>query len=465
MIRQTVMVLTFLVLTLGCASMPGGGGSGSFKLRPFREVTLKNGLKVLLVEDKSLPYFSMFMLVAAGSSNDGLTASGTAFLVGDLLDKGTSKRGAMELADAMGQIGGELSVDVGQDFTMISASTLAEHQATLLQNFSEMVTEPAFSANEVDRAKKQVIAQLQKTVDNPGNFAEVVFDSYLYGSHPYARRVLGRKRDVTKLRKKDIIKYYLTHYRPNNAQLAIVGDFAPTIVEDLETVFGKWTSRKPAELTFPEVPSISGLQIQVIDKQDLKQTEIRLGHPGIKRTEPDFLKLRVANTILGGAFHSRLVDEIRDRRGLTYSINSSFDARKDAGPFTVSTFTRHEKVGETVSETLRVMKEFWEKGVTDKEVADAKALLRGMFPRSLETAERLGETMLILRYYQIPDSYLTNYLRDIEKIKTAEVNEAIKKHLQPANLKVLVFSPKDKVLSQLRPIGLVQVKNYSEYVQ
>ncbi|MCB0363863.1 MAG: insulinase family protein [Bdellovibrionaceae bacterium] len=458
-----ILTLVSLVLLIaGCATLPGGGG---FKLRSYKEATLKNGMKVLMVEDKSLPYFSLAMLVRAGSSEDPQAASGTASMVGELLDKGTAKRKALELADAMGQIGSELSVSVGQDYTLISASTLAQHQGELLKNFSEMVTEPSFSGSEVNRVKKQVLSQLQRTVDDPGHFAGLMFDSYLYGSHPYARRVLGRKRDVTKLRKKDIIKYYLKHYRPNNAQLAVVGHFNPTIVEDLEKAFAEWSSRKQTDFTYPEVPAITGLQIQIIDKTDLKQSEIRLGHPGIKRTNPDFLKLRVANTILGGAFHSRLVDEIRDRRGLTYSIRSEFDARKDTGPFTVATFTRHEKVGETVSETLKVIQDFQNKGVTDKEVADAKALLLGVFPRALETAERLAETMLVLRFYQVPDTYLTNYLRDISKIKTSEVNDVIKKYLQPDNMKVLVFSPKDKVISQLRPIGIVQVKNYTEYIQ
>lgn len=460
--RRLFLLVSLIFIVTGCATLPGGG---SFKLREYKEVTLKNGLKVILVEDKRLPYFSLNLLVKAGSSVDPLAASGTAAMVGELLDKGTSKRKAMELADAMGQIGSELDVSVGQDFTLVSASSLAQHRGELLTNFAEMVTVPAFSKSEVRRVKKQVLSQLQRTVDSPGHFAGVMFDSYLYGSHPYARRILGRKRDVKKLSKKNIIKYYLAYYRPNNSQLAVVGTFGPDIVNQLENAFGSWRSRSPKVATFPEVPSINGLQIQIIDKGDLKQSQIRLGHPGIKRTNPDYLKLRVANTILGGAFHSRLVDEIRDRRGLTYSIRSQFDARKDTGPFMVSTFTRHEKVGETVSQTLKVIESFREKGVTDKEVADAKALLLGTFPRALETAERLAQTLLVLRYYNVPDSYLTNYLKDIGKIKTAEVNKVIKNYLQPGNMKVLVYSPKDKVLSQLRPIGLVQIKSYTEFIQ
>ena len=459
--RLFLLVSLIFILT-GCATLPGGG---SFKLRPYKEVTLKNGLKVLLVKDKSLPYFSLHLLVKAGSSLDQLAASGTAALVGKLLDSGTSKRKALQLADAMGQIGSEMNVNVGQDFTMISASTLAEHKKELLKNFAEMVTKPSFPKQEVNRVKRQVLSRLQRTVDNPGHFASLMFDSYLYGSHPYARRVLGRKRDVKKLRKKNIIRYYLSYYRPNNSQLAVVGTYGPDVVQDLEEAFGQWRPRKAKRVSFPEVTGVNGLQIQVINKKDLKQSQIRLGHPGIKRTNPDYLTLRVANTILGGAFHSRLVNEIRDRHGLTYSIRSHFDARKDRGPFMVSTFTRHEKVGKTVKETLNVIESFREKGVTDREVEDAKALLLGTFPRALETAEHLAKTLLVLRYYKVPDSYLTDYLKNIAKIETNEVNKVIKNYLQPKNMKILIYSPKEKVLSQLRPIGLVQIKSYIEFIQ
>ncbi|MCB0362065.1 MAG: insulinase family protein, partial [Bdellovibrionales bacterium] len=296
-------------------------------------------------------------------------------------------------------------------------------------------------------------------------FADVMFDSYLFGSHPYARRILGRKRDVQKMRRKNIIKYYLSYYRPNNAQLAVVGQFGPDIVKELEGAFKSWVIRDQKKASFPEVPPIAAVQIHLIDKGDLPQSQIRLGHLGIKRTDPDYLKLRVANMILGGAFHSRLVDEIRDRRGLTYSINSEFDSRLDTGPFTISTFTRHEKVGETIGETLSVLRQFRDHGVTEKEVEDAQALLRGIFPRALETADRLAQTLLILRFYGVPDSYLTSYMDEIAKITTSQVNETIRNHIKPENLKILVYSPKGKVLEQLRPLGVVQVKDYTHYIQ
>lgn len=461
-LMRFVLASGFVGVLWGCAT-GGLRGSNQFELQAYKEVTLSNGLKVILIEDRSLPYISMNLLVRAGASQDPLANSGVATLVGELLDKGTSQHNAMELADAMGELGSSLDVSVGQDFTLVGADSLSQHREKLLKYFAEMVTESSFAEADVRRVKKQVLSALQKTVDNPDLFADVMFDSYLFGNHPYARRILGRKRDVQKLRRKSIIQYYLTYYRPNNAQLAVVGDLGPDIVGELESAFKAWASRESKPMEFPELSEMQGIQILLIDKGELAQSQIRIGHFGIKRTDPDYLKLRVANMILGGAFHSRLVDEVRAQRGLTYTIRSEFDSRLDRGPFSISTFTRHEKVGETISETLKVLQKFHDQGVSDKEVEDAKALLRGIFPRALETAEKLAQTLLTLRFYGVEDSYLTNYLDDIGRIRTKDVNEAIKKHIHPGSLKILVYSPKEKVLDQLRPQGVVEVKNYLNF--
>ncbi len=467
MLKMSFFILSGLFLFLcSCATSRflGSKKEQPFTLQPYKEVILSNGLKVLLIEDHSLPYFTMKLLVKAGSNEDPLTYSGLGTVVGELLDKGTSHQTALALADQMGQIGSSLSVDVTNDFTLISATTLSQHQEKLTQLFSAMVTEPSFAESEVTRVKKQLLSVLQKSVDNPSDLAEFAYNAYLYGTHPYARRTLGRKRDVQNLRRKSIIKYYLTYYRPNNAQLAVIGDFGPDIVNSLETVFKQWSSREVKPLEMPQVAEEKGLQIELVEKEDLAQTQLRIGHVGVKRTDPDYLALKVASTVLGDGFNSRLMNEIRVKRGLTYSISSFFEGRKDKGPFVVSTFSRNEKVGETIQETIKILKEIVEKGVTEEEVKAAKALMRGRFPRMLETAERLGQTLLGLNFYGLPDTEITEYLSKLDQIKTSDVNQAIKKHFYSNDLKVLAYGPK-KILEQLRTIAVVQIKPYKEFIQ
>jgi zinc protease len=213
---------------------------------------------------------------------------------------------------------------------------------------------------------------------------------------------------------------------------------------------------------FPAFPEVKGRQLLVVDRSDLKQSEIRFGHAGIQRNHPDYLALKVANMVLGGNFSSRLMKEIRVKRGLTYGVRSRFDTGVFVGPFEIEVATRHDKVGETVTETLRVLKEFTEGGLTQAELDMARVYLIGQFVEGMETPEAVARTTLALRLYGIPDSYLKEYISLLGDLKLADVNAAIRRNLHPDNIKVLVYSKKSEVLEQLKALGTVEVKSYKE---
>jgi zinc protease len=320
------------------------------EIKKFEETTLSNGLPLLMMKDESLPYFSVVLMIKSGSASDPSGQKGVSRMVAKMLERGTSKRSAEEIAESFDQIGASFGTSVDNDFTTLSASGLSFHREQILENFAEVVTQPAFSMNEIRKMKSLTVAKLQQAVDEPSSFISLAFSDYLYGDHPYGSPTTGSMNDIKKMKKRHIISHYLSHYRPNNAHLAVVGNFDPAVVKkSLDLKFKGWDKREVPEINVPAFPEVKGLSIRLIDKGDLKQSQIRFGGVGISRKHPDFLKLRVANTILGGAFKSRLVDKIRAEKGLTYSIYSQFDARKQKGPFLVSTFTRHDKVKETIS--------------------------------------------------------------------------------------------------------------------
>lgn len=458
MFRRLIGISIVSVVVAGCAT-----SSNFFKLRQHEDVVLSNGLKVILVPDASLPYFSMNLLVKAGAVNDPEAKDGLASLVANLLEKGTEKRSATELATALEQIGASFSASADHDYTMVSASGLSYHEETISKLFAEVVVHSRFSDQEISRLRRQRLSELKKLVDEPSSFASVAFQNYLFDGHPYAQSVAGRVKTVSKIRRKDVIRFYLKHYRPNNSILAVSGNFPKDMKQRLEVLFKDWKPRNIEPMAFPPQKKIEGLNIRVVDNHDLKQTQIRFGHYGIKRTNPDYLTLRVANTILGGAFASRLVEEVRVKRGLTYSIGSQFEAQKDPGAFRVSTFTRHDKIGETVSETLRVLSEMREQGVTKAEVEEAIGLMKGRFPRAIETSEGLAQNLMVLEYYGLDDSYLKDFLSDVDSISVADVNRVVRKYLDPSNMRVLVYSNKAKALSQLKGIGKTDVVNFKNY--
>lgn len=438
-----------------------GNVISSFHLRSYDDVTLKNGLRVLLIEDNSLPYFSMNLLIRSGSAADPAKLPGVSAMVADLLDKGTQGQTATQVADELGQMGAEYTASATNDYTIISAGVLSLYQDRLLSELSKIVMQPAFSETEIARSRRQTLSNIERLPDSPAEFVDRAYDLFLFGSHPYGHPISGTLASVKAIKRKDIIQFYLHHYRPNNALLAVVGKLPQDIRAKVETAFGGWQARALEPHSANEFPPVNGLSAEVVTKSGLVQSQILIGGRGIRRNDPDFLPLRVANTILGGAFSSRLNDKIRVDLGLTYSISSMFDARTDEGPFTISTFTRNEKVGETVSATLELLKTFCANGVTAEEVASAKAYLIGSFPSAIETAERLATNLLLLRHYGIPDSYLSRYIHNMNHISVQEVNRAIQKHFDPKNLKIVVYSDR-AVVRQLKAIDPnVQVVPYT----
>ncbi|HEX4922725.1 MAG TPA: pitrilysin family protein, partial [Bdellovibrionales bacterium] len=395
---KTLNLLIALVLFAGCATKPAQTKTGSeaktTKLRPFTEKTLSNGLRVLLVDDKSLPYITYGLMLKTGAAADPTDQKGLTHFVASLLEKGAGSKTATQIADELGFLGAGFNVSVDEDFVYLSTSGLSSSRDKLLDMFSDIVTSPTFAQNEIERMRKQVLAHLVQRKDEPDTVAELAFKKFLFGEHPYGYPVLGRTPDVKAIKRKDLIRHYLQHYRPNNAILAVTGQYGADILAQLEAKFKDWKQREVQIGEVPEAPAITSVQIELVEKPELSQTQIMMGHSGISRNNPDYLTVRVANTILGTGFSSRLVNQIRDNLGLTYSISSDFDGRRGTGPFVVSTFTRHEKVKETLSETLRLLAQFRDGGVTENELAVAKGYLRGHFLRSIETAEKLSFNLL-----------------------------------------------------------------------
>ena len=433
-----------------------------FAIRDYRELQLKNGLKVLLVQDNSLPYISTSLMFHQGSISDPTLYFGLTSFVNGMLDMGTKKRSALEIADAFAKLGTQFSSTTQRDYILISTNTLSRYQQTLFELLAEVISQPSFPEAEIERHRNKVLAAIKTMSDKPATYAQKMYNMYLYGSHPYGRSTLGTSKSVESIKRKQIVDHYLRIFRPSNATLAVVGDFDNNITSLLENAFRNWTDIKVNPSPFPKKSKFRNRLIRLVTKDDLTQAEIRIGHIGIERSDPDFLRLRIANTILGRGFVSRLMDHIRDNLGLTYGISSDFDARLDRGPFSITTFTKTETTGKIIQEILTILENFYKEGVTEKEVSLAKRYLLGIFPQAIETPEKLAFNLLILRLYGISDTYLRTYQSKISKITVRQVNRAIKKHIDPYNLKILIYAS-SKVLPQIRPFGIVEVRHHTDF--
>ncbi len=450
-------VLSFLMMSCSSGFLKSSS-SAHFELREYQQVKLNNGLNLILLRDHRIPRTSLSLLVKAGSRNEPPSKAGLNSLVARLLDEGTSTRSAIKIADDFGQIAADYGVDPSQDYTYISASSLSSQKVAMLNQFADVVLNPAFSEKEVRRLKQETLAGLKRMIDNPRATIEREFEERLFAPHPYQNQTIGKASDIEKIKRIDIIKHYLQYYRPNNAWLAVVGDFDEAYVTQVTTAFAAWEGRPQEAAQFPVATKQNELNTVVVSKADLQQAQIIMGQIGIQRTDPDYLALRAANVILGGAFASRLNQHIRDDLGLTYSINSYFDSRLDPGSFTISTFTRLDKVSSTVNETLKVVRDFKSEGVKPEEVAAAQALLKGQFPSALETADRTAFNLLLLRAYGVSDAYLNDFFKNIDRLSVATINEALRKHIDPEKFLIVVYADEKKLGDQLKDLPNVKVE-------
>ncbi len=436
-----------VLLAVACTKKDADGGH--FTLRPLKKVELENGLKVFFIEDASLPRTSLNMLIRTGVVTEPPDKGGLNALAASLLEEGTKKYSALQLADEFGQLGTGLSVSPGSDFTTIAVDALSSDREKILELYHEVVTNPAFQEKEIERIRSNFLAQIKKKVDNASSFTDDEFDKLIYGSHPYGKDIVGTTTSIQKIKRADILQHYDTWFRPNNAALAVVGHITPEFEKQVLETFKKWQSKPVTHPSHGEMPTVEKLEVELISKPDLKQTQIRLGRPGVKRTTEDFLTLRATSEILGGGGASRLMQRVRDDLGLTYGIYSQFEFKKDKGAFYISTFTKNESVGQTLKETLDVYNKFAESGATEKELLAAKAQMIGQFPRALETPDLYAYNILVLDFYDVPFSYLENYMSNVEKITVNDINSAIKKYLPKDQLKVLIYGDDKQILEQL----------------
>jgi zinc protease len=469
--KRSLFIALALLTAAGCKTAGKKGEASApttavdFHIHPYETQTLANGLTVLWIPDNTLPYVSLQLMVKTGSSQDPAGKEGVAALTATLLEKGTAKRNAIQISEDLEQIGSGFDVEVQPDYVTASSSSLSFNKDNILGQFSEILLQPSFPQAELERQRKIVLGGLQKLADRPEDFTEYLMPKFMFGSHPYGHGASGTPKSLRTLNRADLQQFYTQHYTPSNAVLAVVGQYDDTWKKSVTDTFQAWQSKAGTDKEIPDFPQWKGTELLLVDRADLNLAQILIGFKGVPRNMPEYMELRAALKVLGESFGSRLFDEIRVKRGLTYGIYTWFDPRLKPGPMGIYTFTRVEKVGETVLQTLNTYKLFVKDGITDDEVSVVKALMRGQFPRTFETPEALGRQLLILNRYNVGADYLTDYYRNIDKMNRASINATIKKYFDPENLRILVYAPRKSAETSLKALGKLEVKDYKEFLQ
>ena len=451
-----VITLILFAILINDKHLSGEGNIVSMK---YRKATLDNGLRVIMVEHHELPIVAIELLVKAGSVHESREKPGLAHIVTQLLREGTRTKGSLGISESIDFIGGSLSVDCEYDSSSVMTTALVKHFETILDLLSEVARFPTFNAKEIELHRDKTITAILREKDNKASIASRHFSEMLYGEHPYANPPIGTTKGLKAISRDEIIQFHKTHYLPNNSILTVVGDidYEKTLAGIKET-FGGWKKGAVLKSTLPPVPKIDGYKIRIVNKPDLTQTEIRLGHMGIARDDPDYFALMLLNHIFGRGPASRLYTKVRSEKGLTYGANSGFAARKLRGPFYVRTYSKNETAIETLLLVLDELKKLKSGGVTKEELDSAKSFYVGHYPLSMETPAQIGSKIIVQEFYGLPENYIDKYLDNVMAVSMEDIEGAIKRVLDPRNMVITLVSKSEDILEEAKVLGEVELK-------
>ncbi|HUF47549.1 MAG TPA: pitrilysin family protein, partial [Vicinamibacterales bacterium] len=415
--------------------------------------TLPNGLQVLVVPHHEQPSVSFRLIVTAGSVNEAPARFGVASFVAALLTQGTTTRSSGEIATLIDSAGGLINAGSANELSFVAGAVLKDRTVQALELAADLVRNPAFAPEEIERHRRQAMSAMQVGYDDPDYVAGVVFNRLVFGGHPYGRPGDGTPESVARVTRDDLVAFHRTWFVPNNALLAIVGDLsADEAFAAAERAFGSWPMRDVPEITLPALPA-AARRIVVVDRPGSAQTEIRVGHLAIARTSPDFVPFDLAVRILGGEGANRLFGVLRSDRGLTYGASAAFRTYRGGGQVVAETDTRTETTGES----LRLMvDEFWRlqrEAVRFPELRGAQDYLAGSFPLTIETPAAIATQVLAYIFYGLDPKEIESYRDKVEAVTPEDIQRVAKQIMRPDRLSIVLVGDASRFVDQLKALG------------
>jgi zinc protease len=433
-------------------------------LPPIITRELPNGLKLMIVEQHELPLADFALVIGSGGTADPGGKGGVANLTAQMLREGTTSRKSLDIADQSSFLGISLFPQASWESTTLSLHTPTAQLDSALALFADVALHPSFPANEFDRIKKNRLTELLQLRDQGPAIANTAFPAILYGAgHPYGVPLIGTEASVTSLSTADLQSYYQTNFKPNNATLIVVGDVNPAQIEQkINSLFGSWQRGNVAPLNYAEPPKASGTTIYLIDKPGAAQSSFRIGSVGVPRSTKDYFALTVMNTILGGSFSSRLMQNLREAKGYTYGAASRFDMRRAAGPFTAQAEIVSAKSDSALIEFMKELNNI-RQTVPASELSRAKRYLQLQLPENFETTRDIAAALVPVALYNLPLDYYNTYVQNVEAVTQADVNRVAQQYINPSSLAIVIVGDRKTIEQALKStnIGPITIRDIS----
>jgi zinc protease len=417
------------------------------------EKTLANGLRVVVVQRSEMPLISAQLLIRSGGEVDPGDLSGAADMTAALLTRGTTTRTATQIAEAVEALGGSINSGARWDSSVVGVDVMSSRIGAALGILADVVRNPAFKDEEIDRLRRQYLNNLKVSLGQPGAIARFAAARLVYRDAPYGHPLSGTPESLPRIKRDDITRLHGMFYRPDNAILVIGGDITPENGFAIaEKYFGDW--QKPANelprMTMTTPASEAGnRRILVIDMPDAGQAAVLAVRSGINRGSPDYFRGIVSNSILNG-YSGRLNWEIRVKRGLSYGAGSALDTRRWAGSFSASAQTKNESGAEVASLTLAEISKLASGDLPDSELTTRKASLNGGFARGLETTGGLVGQISSLAIYGVNFDQINQFVSSVQAVKASDVKSFAAKNLNIDSTSLIVVGDAKKFLPELQ---------------
>jgi len=399
----------------------------------------ENGLRVYFIGTPQLPMLDINVAMDAGSARDG-KLPGLARLTAAILNEGAGGLDADGIATRFEDVGAEFSASVDRDMASLSLRSLSDprYLDPALDTFEAVLTRPDFPKRDFDRLKKQLAVAIRNREQKPGKVASMAFYKALYGDHPFASPLIGTKESVASISLDDIRDFYRRYYVTGNALVAMVGDLDREQAEAIAARIDRNLAKGKAAAPLPPVkPLAESVTVEIPFPSE--QAHVLIGQPGIRRGDPDYFPLYVGNHVLGGSgFTSRLVKEVRENRGLSYSVYSYFLPKKVSGPFQLGLQTRSDQVGEAEELARQTLQDFIAEGPTESELVASQKNITGGYPMSIDSNADLVGYIATIGFYDLPLDYMDTLPGKMGSVTREDVSSAFKRRLDVDNMVTVI---------------------------
>jgi zinc protease len=411
---------------------------------------LRNGLDVIVVPRSELPVATFGVAIKAGAYDEQRSSMGLASFTAEMLRKGTASRSADDIAEAIDSVGGSLETGAGSESSRVDCTVLAKDSALCLDLIADLLLHPTFPEDEMGEIRDQMLGGIRQRYDDPGSLAQAHFENLVFGDqHPDGWALMPD--DVQRIKRADLQRFWKTYYRPGNALLVAAGDVdARKLRAELDKRLARWPAGGvPARPAFV-LPERKGTRFLLVDKPDLTQATLAFGHRGIRHADPAWYDVTMMNYVLGGSdFSSRLMIEVRAKRGLTYNIRSSFGASLSQGVFEVTAATRNEMAWPALLASVEEIRKMKASGPTEEELAKARGFFAGSHPFQLQSAASVASNILGAELHGLGVAYVKQLAVRLARVDVARARAAAEEYLHPEDQVVVIVGQGTVVGPQL----------------